>query len=183
MGDVAEEDIDLLDFFSPSEVRSSLPTNALPKAVPNAQQATANTKRVSQEQATSKPRADFGNSSSPHTGSASPRSTKAPLFPLADFAEAYSGLRVRNRLLSAEVSAVCVSVSLFPASMTRDSVCAHQLSRKGLSLIANACTAVVKVCSVGVLPWLVHIVAFQVLLSYGSSSALCLCRATANNYF
>ena len=102
MENVDKEDVDLLDFFSSDkdDLQTSIrrPTakahnNAVPVSPINRQSQVSN------------PTAGVVTSAR-RSGESSPSSAghkASSRMPLADFTEAYSGLRVRNRLLSAEV--------------------------------------------------------------------------------
>ena len=132
MGDIADEDIDLLDFFSNDQGDSSPPpsnhharrdeANARPPTAsgiaavsPHRQAPRSHLLRRSsappasddikqQQHKPSRALHSNGQPSAAQQGAASPapRTKTGPPPPQADFTETFSGLRVRNRLLSAE---------------------------------------------------------------------------------
>ncbi|CAM9686028.1 unnamed protein product [Ascophyllum nodosum] len=100
MTGVDEEDVDLLDFFSgggDTQASTSPPTH-------ETHNVSTCGKSIRQTHEVSNRTSPVVKSSARRSGPASPSSSspKTSLSPLTDFTEAYSGLRVRNRLLSGE---------------------------------------------------------------------------------
>lgn len=102
MGNVDREDVDLLDFFSNNKDESQTSIRR-PSTEAHSQSTPASL--VKRQSHVSNPTAG-GESSAHRSGQTSPSSSDykaSSRMQLADFTEVYSGLRVRNRLLSAEV--------------------------------------------------------------------------------
>lgn len=111
MGDINDEDMDLLDLFCDKDDDSSPPKRTPPATPPSRRQEHALSRQEGTTDARNLPhRASHRTNDEQHRqpGAGPSRDTpkssakKAALIPLADFSEAYSGVRVRNRLLSAE---------------------------------------------------------------------------------